>query len=147
MRGGGGRWGWVGSQSNHSDSSSTPVPSVWYLNWSNPQGGPRLPSGAVWSYLCPSGLRNAFSWFNSIRKKLFVKADLAIYGQVLGISGVLLSCTDKKWILVDVRIRPVFPDLLTNLTTTTFPRRLIFSICHCDASSQLLLNTNLYSGC
>ena len=35
-------------QSNHLDSRSTTVPSIWYLNWSNPQGGPRLPLGAVW---------------------------------------------------------------------------------------------------
>ena len=35
-------------QSNHSDSRSTAVPSVWDLNWSNPQGVPRLTLGAAW---------------------------------------------------------------------------------------------------
>ena len=34
-------------QRNHSDSSSSAVPLVWSLNWYNPQGGPRLPLGAV----------------------------------------------------------------------------------------------------
>ena len=37
--------------------------------------------------LMPLGLRNASSWFNSIGKKPSVKADLTIYGQVLGASG------------------------------------------------------------
>ena len=27
---------------------------------------------------------------------------------------MLLSCVDKNWISVDVRIRPVFPDSVTN---------------------------------
>ena len=35
-------------QSNHLDSSSSAVPSVWDQNWYNPQGGPRLPLGAAW---------------------------------------------------------------------------------------------------
>ena len=65
-------------------------PSVWDQNWYNPQGGPRLPLGAAWypmqPYWCPLGLRNASSWFNSIGKKPSVKADLAIYDQVLGVS-------------------------------------------------------------
>ena len=34
----------------------------------------------------PSGPRNASWWFNSIGKKPSVKADLAIYDQVLGVS-------------------------------------------------------------
>ena len=36
------------NQSNHLDSSSSAVPSVWDQNWYNPQGGPRLPLGAAW---------------------------------------------------------------------------------------------------
>ena len=34
-----------------------------------------------------TGARNASSWFYSISKKLSVKADLAIYLQVLDVSG------------------------------------------------------------
>ena len=37
--------------------------------------------------LIPPGPQNAPSWFNSIDKKAFVKADLAIYCLVLGVSG------------------------------------------------------------
>ena len=37
--------------------------------------------------LMPLRVRNASLWFNSIGKKLSVKSDLAIYGQVLGGSG------------------------------------------------------------
>ena len=42
---GGGGWE---AEVNHLDSSSSAVPSVWDQNWYNPQGGPRLPSGAAW---------------------------------------------------------------------------------------------------
>ena len=87
---GGGGGGWE-AEGRLKQPSSSAVPSVWDLNWYDPQSGPRLPLGAVWypmqSYYCPSGPRNASSWFKSIGKKPSMKADLAIYGQVLGVSG------------------------------------------------------------
>ena len=76
----------------------------------------------------------------SVKRKRSIKADLAIHGQVLGSAHVQLSHTHprthpptqhthrhthtqtythrhththKRWTSVDVRIRPVFPDLVT----------------------------------
>ena len=62
-------------------------------------------------------------WFDSISKKLSVKADLAIYDQVLGSARVQLSRTGKKWISVIVVIIPVFPDPVTYIQISVLRKK------------------------
>ena len=57
------------------------------------EGGPKQPFQQCCAFsmgpelVQSTGARNASSWFYSISKKLSVKADLAIYRQVLDVSG------------------------------------------------------------
>ena len=82
--------GWGGEpkagQSTHSDSKSSAVASVSDLNWYNPQGRPRLPGTPCSPIDAPQDHEMHLHGFTASEKPS-VKADLAIYCQVLGVSG------------------------------------------------------------